>query len=138
MKQQLAALGVTLAVALVGLPASADDKPKPPKATSRPLAAQPLRTSAETYRLLLQAYVAAVEARRHAVDEINRRFTEAVKTAQQEFKQARVAATSAEAKTTADNARKLAIAAATAARQAALSQLTPLPEPPRKPKSSKQ
>ena len=138
MKQRsLAVLGVTLAVVVVGLPAAASDKPKPPKPTARSLSAQPKLTPMEMYRLQVQMYLAAVEARRLAIDEINRRFTEAVKAAQQAFKEARTAAASAEAKTAADNARKSAIAAATNARQTALDALPPLPAPPEKPVRSK-
>lgn len=138
MKQRsLAVLGVTLAVVVVGLPASANDKPRPPKPTARSLSAQPKLTPMEMYRLQLQAYLAAVEARRLAIDDINRRFMSAVREAQEEFRDARADAATAEAKTSADNARKSAIAAATNARQTALDALPPLPAPPEKPVRSK-
>ena len=132
-QRHLAVLGLTLAVAVVGVPASGNDKPKPPKPSARSLAAQPKLTPLEQYRLDLKTYLAAVEARRIAIDDINRRFSEAVKTAQKIFKDARAAAVTAEEKTSADSARKAAISLATAARQNALDELPPLPEAPEKP-----
>ena len=134
MKQRhLAIFGLTLAVAVVGVPASGNDKPKPPKPSVRSLAVQPKLTPWEQYRRDLKLYLDAVEARRLAIDEINRRFSDAIKAAQQAFKEARTAAATVEEKTSADGLRKAAIAAATNARQAALDDLAPLPAPPEKP-----
>ena len=132
MKQRhLTALGLTLAFTVVALPAFGTEKPKPPKPTSKALLAK--LTPMEQYRLDLQAFQTALEARRQAIDEINRAFTVAVKKAQDEFKEARATAVTADAKTAADSARKAAIAAATNARQAAMDELPPVPTPPVKP-----
>jgi septum formation inhibitor MinC len=134
-QRHLTALGLTLAVSVVAMPAFAVEKPKPPKPTAKALLAK--LTPMEQYRLDLQAFQAALEARRQAIDEINRTFTVAIRKAQDDFKEARATATTAEAKTAADSARKAAIAAATNARQDALDELPPVPTPPVKPAKPK-
>lgn len=126
-------LGATLAVVLTAAPATATEKPKPPKGTSKTLAAPAKLSPQELFRQQMQAYLAAVEARRLAIEEINRTFTTSVKSAQQAFKAARLAAMTAEAKTTAKEELEEAITVATVARQVALEKLDPLPPVPERP-----
>lgn len=97
------------------------------------MAAQPKMSAQDLYKAQLDEYLEAVRLRQDALDEINRAFAAAVKRAQKAFKTARTLATTADAKMSAEAMRKAAIAAATAARQAAIDELGPAPVKPTKP-----
>lgn len=137
-KGNITGIGATiLAAALLGTPASAADKPKPKTTDSvKATAATPMmaRTvSADPYKTQLQLYMDAMQFRQAAIDTINAAFSDAVKKAQRDYKAARAAATTAEAKNSADAMRKLAIADANAFRQHAIDDLGPVPQKPVKP-----
>lgn len=129
--QHLRVLGATLLVAFAALPATAAEKPKPPKTTAKTV--QTKLSPQELFRQQMQSYLAAVEERRLAIEEINRTFAASVKSAQQAFKATRAIATTAEAKTAAKKVLEEAISTATVTRQAALDKLEPLPQSPERP-----
>ena len=126
-----------LVAALAVAPAAAADKPKPKGTeTGKPQAMQPMARSMQpmdTFKAQMQAYMDTMASRQLSIDAINQTFADAVKKAQRDYRTTRAAATTAEAKTAADAARKLAIADATVTRQRALDALGPAPEKPEKP-----
>lgn len=135
-KRHLRIAGTAALMVGMGLgPAVAAEKPKPtPKPDARMMTmAQPKMTPTEMYRSQMLAYTAAVKARQASIDAINQAFADAVKRAQTDFKVARKSATTAELKASAETTRDAAISAATAARQAAINALGPIPLKPMKP-----
>lgn len=121
-----------LAASLLVTPAVAADKPKPkPTDSNRTMVRSVLPT--DTFKAQIQAYKDEMAYRQATIDAINEAFAAAVKRAQRDYKSARTAATTAEAKNAADAARKADIAAATSARKKALDDLGPAPEKPVKP-----
>lgn len=85
------------------------------------------------YKNALAQYMAKVKENAAARKAANDAFKSAVDTAKKAYKSAMLAATTPEAKTAAENARKLAIAAATSVRDAAIKAIAALPTKPVKP-----
>ena len=134
MRKRSATTAAILLLGLTAVPSAAAEKPKPVKsAEARLMVAQPKMSAQDLYKAQLDEYLEAVRVRQDALDEINRVFAAAVKRAQKAFKTARTLATTADAKMSAEAMRKAAIAAATAARQAAIDELGPAPVKPTKP-----
>ena len=85
------------------------------------------------YKKALADYMAKVRENAQARKAANDAFKKAVDAAKQAYKSALATATTPEAKTAIENARKVAIAAATAARDAAIKAIAALPAKPVKP-----
>jgi hypothetical protein len=93
----------------------------------------PSATISNDYQLLLQQYRSAIKAREQARFEINRTFMLAVEAANRDARTAMKLAKNAATKNDAISKQKLAITAASDARDAAMAALGPIPIPPVKP-----
>jgi len=85
------------------------------------------------FKTAMADYLAKMKANAAARKSANDAFKSAVDAARDAYKSAMAAATTAEAKTAAENARKAAVAAATSARDLALKAIAALPAKPVKP-----
>lgn len=115
-------------------PAAAADKPKPkPTESMRMMAPKVQSMAVDPYELQKQTYKDAMQARTASIEVINQAFSAAVKQAQLDYRTARAAAKTADAKSQADANRRASIAAASTARQKAIDALGPIPQKPERP-----
>lgn len=112
-------------------PALADDD----RSKTKPSAKMDFKNAKEKFKYELDAYKAAIEARKEAREQINEEFKAAIKKATADAKAALAVATTAEQKLIIMNTLKNARTAAVAIRDAALAALGSLPTPPVKPKN---